>query len=766
MKRETFFDSLNDVDDKYVKSAMRRFSAGQGGETSRKIGKAVYVIVSAAALIAVILVIWIPSVIFRDKPIEPAVSDTAAINDTDPGTSAETDPVFETDKPGETDAVTEPDTEPATEPVTTVPEIPADPDEGWEDNAAKKGLDKCVAATSVDYIGNILRDLCNQTRIDESADYCLHVYYGDYEPRRKALASWLFTYIIGKHEQNDAYRDLMYITDLKASDEKLITLLPACAERAQAKAKNYTKDEMSEYFPYTYKLLEKIGFDGYESEPDIASRAKDALIAASELWKTVTLGSYPYGAVSVTKLPDDRFECSENDLYAYFGKYLPLDFVKTYLRSSGSIEIKSGKVTFYPLDYQTRDQYVDYKNKRVISQSGNTAVIGVNVAFISSFNDIYERELTFEVKEDGNGVHITGGTFMDKVMRPTESKVPYADVPEYIIYQAISMYMYYHEGRPEYSYAGGYTSYWQIAEEMNEEVYYSLTRISGTYDGKTVHPENAKRRLGFAFEHGYDYYDDNMKRIRGDFHYHDVLLAMNIIDSSADHFVCSLDFTLTENGVTTPVTYTFECKAVYSERMGYPIYVLAGGTFFDELTKFEGFDDPKAFMQSVFYAMRFPGQDYTVVYMRDPETYGAPQELVDIANKYFGDRAAYQNYLVYNGISDVSYFRDRAAVCFTEDALRRLYDDNEKMFVKIDGKLYINSDIEQFHDYAFIVTDVSRCEKVKENKYEIDMTLIYTAAAPGPPTWDLTAEVQIISGRPVITGGTFLDFIFEKMLAK
>ncbi|MBQ1846514.1 MAG: hypothetical protein II135_00785, partial [Clostridia bacterium] len=558
MKRETFFDSLNDVDDKYVKSAMRRFSAGQGGETSRKIGKAVYVIVSAAALIAVILAIWIPSRLFRDKPVEPSVSDTDTAVSTDAVTSDEiqtNEPVTETETASETDssAVTDAATEdeetaarhidelveklvslkdieenweklrsygltafdaltanyhlwywkngeerqiasiyaaetlrdeiqqsdflrsvtsdlplpdhshigrndssadwlvnyrnailtdaaqkseaeyeelyPLTyrylkntgfysldkmmqfwfseyliklyyrndqdvfeylirdraedtvwyctewyfdkkfeylsdlenrlvymvtvnelkdlcgekavrlafglpdvdfdilSPVLEMNEearkryIPtavelakeaakdiyardmadnypyvyemlcsvdfrgykpintADPGKDWAGSAAKKGFDKCVAATSVDYIGNILRDLCNQTRIDESADYCLHVYYGDYEPRRKALASWLFTYIVGEHEQNDAYRDLMYITDLNASDEELITLLPACAERAQAKAKNYTRDEISEYFPYTYKLLEKIGFDGYESEPDIASRAKDALIA-------------------------------------------------------------------------------------------------------------------------------------------------------------------------------------------------------------------------------------------------------------------------------------------------------------------------------------------------------------------------------------------------------------------------------------------------------------------------------------------------------
>jgi hypothetical protein len=289
---------------------------------------------------------------------------------------------------------------------------------------------------------------------------------------------------------------------------------------------------------------------------------------------------------------------------------------------------------------------------------------------------------------------------------------------------------------------------------FSDEIYAKLTEKNKYNNGVLFYPDKLPQKVAPAFA----FTDGNMNDA-------DILFAVKIIDNSKNRFVCSLDFTVTESGVSTTKPYTFEFALSEGTPYG-EFYVLTGGTFFEELMKPEELNDPKAFMQSVFYAMRFPGQDYTVVYMRDPETYGAPQELVDIANKYFGDRAAYQNYLVYNGISDVSYFRDRAAVCFTEDALRRLYDDNEKMFVKIDGKLYINSDIEQFHDYAFIVTDVSRCEKVKENKYEIDMTLIYTAAAPGPPTWDLTAEVQIISGRPVITGGTFLDFIFEEMLAK
>jgi hypothetical protein len=219
---------------------------------------------------------------------------------------------------------------------------------------------------------------------------------------------------------------------------------------------------------------------------------------------------------------------------------------------------------------------------------------------------------------------------------------------------------------------------------------------------------------------------------------------------------------VTESGVSTTKPYTFEFALSEGTPYG-EFYVLTGGTFFEELMKPKELNDPKAFMQSVFYAMRFPGQDYTVVYMRDPETYGAPQELVDIANKYFGDRAAYQNYLVYNGISDVSYFRDRAAVCFTEDALRRLYDDNEKMFVKIDGKLYINGELE---DIGFLtVREIQRCEKVGENNYEIELTVMNTGEQ-NPDDKHFTAEVQIISGRPVITGGTFLDFIFEEMLAK
>ncbi len=97
MKRDTFFRALSETDDKYVKSAMKRFSVGSGSESAQNIGQVFYVVISAAALIAVILGIWIPSVLFRDKPVEPADSGTETVSKMNINTTAETDPETGTD---------------------------------------------------------------------------------------------------------------------------------------------------------------------------------------------------------------------------------------------------------------------------------------------------------------------------------------------------------------------------------------------------------------------------------------------------------------------------------------------------------------------------------------------------------------------------------------------------------------------------------------------------------------------------------------------
>ena len=115
MKGETFFEALGKIDKKYTKSAESRFIKSEKRERSANAAKIFYYVGTAAALIAVILAIWIPSRLFRDKPVEPSVSDTDTVY--------ETKPVTETETASGTDssAVTDPVTEPVTDTETDAP---------------------------------------------------------------------------------------------------------------------------------------------------------------------------------------------------------------------------------------------------------------------------------------------------------------------------------------------------------------------------------------------------------------------------------------------------------------------------------------------------------------------------------------------------------------------------------------------------------------------------------------------------------------------
>ncbi|MBQ1846663.1 MAG: hypothetical protein II135_01535, partial [Clostridia bacterium] len=126
MKGETFFEALGKIDKKYTKSAESRFIKSEKRERSANAAKIFYYVGTAAALIAVILAIWIPSRLFRDKPVEPSVSDTDTAVSTDALTSDEiqtNEPMTETETASGTDssAVTDPVTEPVTDTETDAP---------------------------------------------------------------------------------------------------------------------------------------------------------------------------------------------------------------------------------------------------------------------------------------------------------------------------------------------------------------------------------------------------------------------------------------------------------------------------------------------------------------------------------------------------------------------------------------------------------------------------------------------------------------------
>ena len=79
--------------------------------------------------------------------------------------------------------------------------------------------------------------------------------------------------------------------------------------------------------------------------------------------------------------------------------------------------------------------------------------------------------------------------------------------------------------------------------------------------------------------------------------------------------------------------------------------------------------------------------------------------------------------------------------------------NNNKSFIEADGTLYASENGVSFLE----VNKVYSVKKTSDTKYMIEMRIIETGVAPGVPTWDCTAEVEITDGSPVIVGGTFLS---------
>ena len=79
MKGKTLFEAIGYADEKYVSRPFSKFYVSKTRENASKVWDAVKVIAGVAAVIAVILAIWIPSILLRG-PFNPAATDTDTIS--------------------------------------------------------------------------------------------------------------------------------------------------------------------------------------------------------------------------------------------------------------------------------------------------------------------------------------------------------------------------------------------------------------------------------------------------------------------------------------------------------------------------------------------------------------------------------------------------------------------------------------------------------------------------------------------------------------
>ncbi|MBQ1846516.1 MAG: hypothetical protein II135_00795, partial [Clostridia bacterium] len=588
-------------------------------------------------------------------------------------------------------------------------------------------------------------------------------------------------------------------------------------EKAVTALKNAAKDryreDIEEYFPVIYDILSEVGFDGYKpGQPDIAFRSRHAVKDALDLLNALRYGIGRHDGTSVYyKDPDDPStpdypaalaEAIKNngiDYYEGFSTqaegFKTADEWKRYYKSilSDSIVDKAIRSTNFfviadGIVYTSNEMWegiyeIDLTGLKVTGEKNGVSTLSVNIMIPWGMGH-YEQEVTFEVTKDKNGIKIVGGTFVEIFLEPGTTKGKAAltvfellrikamlidgegGFEEFQGYQEpktlhtqeelIKFYKdwYYASDPPVLSddafpiYAhNGWDSdnswEWMIKSVLPEEYYDILI----TFNGRVI---NAGSYILIKAGDG-----TGAVPVIGPVNgltLTDVYNAIKVKSNKNGKMTVSLDFNVKENGAAKTITYTFEIDGSR----------LTGGTFKEEFFDFRETVDPEKLIRNTFDVIKQKIRDDTYS-TGDNAAENVPKELIEAAYEQFGEQGRYQTYMTIDGIYPLNYLRKKAAQYFSEDAVKRMYDDNRKMFVPIDKKLYINTKIGEI---AFLeVREITRFEKTGENKYEIGLVVCNNGEL-NPEFRNLTAKIEIISGKVVVTGGTFLDFIFEEMLAK
>ena len=469
-------------------------------------------------------------------------------------------------------------------------------------------------------------------RKTETVEYCVKNYFSETDGDRRTVMSWLFysaaqnsgagmSALVGR----DTVLSLVSaggsvsVTDrtVFANTQTIEPLIARYADIARKEAKNHYEDVMKCDFPCTYLLLNAMGFNDYKpGKPDISFYARGAIRAAEELYLAVTDGFVPEALNDKTHpiesdaeregLPErTRSEyygyVPLSDFYAYFDKYIDRRITDGCLFNNDWFNVIGDRVYMFCGGPQSI-LGVDYYTTKLVERNGNKATLTADVSFPHGMFS-FKRGVTFEVEEYDGGVRVTGGEFADRLLRRE-----YAAAGS--VASVLQTYLVIREAQREYLYNSSsllYNSYEEVpenyrnvlTEDMEYPVYYreygydehplnmsasdeiidALHRKTDVYDGVALHPEKSSVKHTPAFdllvnsveEYGYS-------RIIN----YDVLLSMNVIESTEDHLIFSLDFIKEENGGSENVTYTFEVRrnVPYETLYGEVLTdVLVGGTF-------------------------------------------------------------------------------------------------------------------------------------------------------------------------------------------
>lgn len=396
----------------------------------------------------------------------------------------------------------------------------------------------------------------------------------------------------------------------------LAVFINRCVDVFKKLASDYHETVFKTDFPYYYKTLCAVGFDGYiPGEPDISYYARDAIRAVNELYQAVAYGFEP-DALSDKRHPiesdEDRIglpEQEKNDYYVYymlsdfyacFEKYLDRSVIDGFMHNSDWFNVIGDRVYMFNGGPQGI-LGIKVTTARLVSQSGNTAKIAVDVSLPYGMFS-YTRNMIFEIKEYKGGIRVTGGIFLEKFLKPEYSKagaVSYI-IPTYLLMQEAqyefceytdgALYNNYDDVPEKYrdvltkdfDYPLYYSPYYYNSYELDryttKEAAEAIIKTSGVYDGVALYQNKAKVKHTPVFEYGFEYEQYGFTAIT----WSDVLLYMDVIECSDDRILFSLDFIKEENGKTEKVTYTFEVIKTVNEN-GYEFSCLVGGTFYTDV---------------------------------------------------------------------------------------------------------------------------------------------------------------------------------------
>ena len=217
-----------------------------------------------------------------------------------------------------------------------------------------------------------------------------------------------------------------------------------------------------------------------------------------------------------------------------------------------------------------------------------------------------------------------------------------------------------------------------------------------------------------------------------------------------------------KNGVTV---ISFKLSDNYVEHKEYTINVkedggtmrIVGGSFIGELMSFPRYGDAKEFINAAILSISPTNRVKISKTFYNTKESELPEGFAKKLTEYYGNTKRYTVYRVFaesdgSVINSTDRYKKYASEFFSISFLDE-YFKNNRFFIEADGTLYVFE-----NDVNYIeAEEIYGVKRLSDTKYIIEMKITRVDLLTDIPEWKCTAEVEIINGSPVITGGTFLS---------